>query len=141
MTAPVQDGPGARSPARTRRIIGSDRPFDEAAARASAERNADGGVQDQRAQGRQIGAQWHGGRIEAITRPTLVLHGEDDALIKPRAGRVIASRIPGSRLVPLPGVGHELPEPAWERVAAEMRGLADTAGPPPPGSGTVTPDP
>ncbi|MGW0551161.1 alpha/beta fold hydrolase [Streptomyces altiplanensis] len=111
----------------SRLLASPNRPFDETAAREGATRNIDGGVRDQQAQGRQIGAQWHGPEIGAITRPTLVLHGEDDPLIKPGAGKVIASRIPGSRLVLLPGVGHELPEPAWESVATEIRGLADTA--------------
>ncbi|MCC9742499.1 alpha/beta fold hydrolase [Streptomyces sp. MNU89] len=112
----------------SRLLASPSRPFDEPAVRENAERNTDGGVQDQQAQGRQIGAQWHGGRIDAITRPALVLHGEDDPLIKPRAGKATASRIPGSRLVLLPGVGHELPRFAWERVATEIRSLADTAG-------------
>ncbi len=111
----------------SRLLASPNRPFDETAAREGVARNIDGGVQDQQAQGRQIGAQWHGQKIGAITRPTLVLHGEDDPLIKPGAGKVIASRIPGSRLVLLPGVGHELPEPAWESVATEIRRLADAA--------------
>lgn len=112
-----------------RRLLASTRrAFDEAAAREASARNVDGGVQDQKAQSRQVGAQWHGQKIDAITRPTLVLHGEDDPLIKPRAAKTIASRIPDSRLVLLPEVGHELPEHAWERVSTEIRSLADTAG-------------
>ncbi|MEF3114063.1 alpha/beta hydrolase [Streptomyces chrestomyceticus] len=111
----------------TRLLASPKRPFDEPAAREAAARNLDSGVHDQQAQSRQIGAQWHGQKISAITRPTLVLHGEDDPLIKPRAGKAIASRVPGSRLVPLPEVGHEIPESAWKRVAAEVRALADTA--------------
>ncbi|WP_093802496.1 alpha/beta fold hydrolase [Streptomyces sp. Wb2n-11] len=115
----------------SRLLASPNRPFDETAAREGAALNIDGGVRDQQAQGRQIGAQWHGRRIGAITRPTLVLHGEDDPLIKPGAGKAIASRIPGSRLVLLPGVGHELPEPAWESAATEIRRLADTTRHPP----------
>lgn len=101
------------------------RPFDERAARAAAARNKDSGLHDQQAQSRQIGAQWHGPPIEAVARPTLVLHGADDPLIKPSAARAIASRVPGSRLVLLPQVGHELPEPSWRRVTDEVRALAD----------------
>ncbi|MFD7669184.1 alpha/beta fold hydrolase [Streptomyces sp. NPDC059788] len=110
-----------------RLLASPKRPFDEAAAREAVARNLDSGVQDQQAQSRQIGAQWHGRKIGAITRPTLVLHGEDDPLIKPRAAKAVASRVPGSRLVLLPEVGHEIPEPTWERVATEIRALADTA--------------
>ncbi|MFH8348985.1 alpha/beta fold hydrolase [Streptomyces sp. NPDC018045] len=117
--------------AAVRRLLASpNRPFDESAARDAAAHNLDSGTQDQQAQSRQIGAQWHGPKIDAIARPTLVLHGQDDPLIKPRAGKAIASRVPGSRLVLLPRVGHELPEPAWDRITTEIRALADTAGRP-----------
>ncbi|MFG2095576.1 alpha/beta fold hydrolase [Streptomyces sp. NPDC048612] len=111
----------------SRLLASPRRPFDEPAARDAAVRNADRGVHDQQAQSRQIGAQWHGPPISAITRPTLVLHGADDPLIKPGAGKAIASRIPDARLVLLPRVGHEFPECAWHRVATEIRGLADSS--------------
>ncbi|MEE2037655.1 alpha/beta hydrolase [Nocardiopsis sp. CT-R113] len=100
-------------------------PFDEQEGRARAERLADGGTRDVQAQSRQIGAQWHGPAISTITAPTLVLHGKDDPLIRTRAATAIASRIPGARLVVLPGVGHEIPEPVWETVAAQVRALSD----------------
>lgn len=108
-------------------------PFDEVAERARAERLADSGVRDTQAQSRQIGAQWHGPAISTITAPTLVLHGQDDPLIRPRAATAIAGRIPGARLLTLPGVGHEIPAPVWHTVAAEIRALADHA-PDPAGS-------
>lgn len=98
-------------------------PFDEREARARAERLADAGTGDTHAQSRQIGAQWHGPAINTITAPTLVLHGQDDPLIRPRAASAIASRIPGARLVTLPGVGHDIPAPVWHTVAAEIRAL------------------
>ncbi|MFJ8691976.1 alpha/beta fold hydrolase [Streptomyces roseolilacinus] len=127
------EGSIAAGVAVSRLLASPNRPFDESAAREGAARNVDGGVHDQQAQSRQIGAQWHGGKIDAIARPTLVLHGVDDPLIKPAAARAIASRIPGSRLVLLPEVGHELPEHAWESVTTEVRRLADTAHHLPPG--------
>lgn len=127
----TREGDIAAGVAVSRLVTSPNRPFDERAAREGATRNVDGGVQDQQAQGRQIGAQWHGPAISAITRPTLVLHGEDDPLIKPRAARVIVSRIPGARLVLLPEVGHEVPEPVWKSVASEIRTLADIAPHPP----------
>ncbi|MBB4932527.1 pimeloyl-ACP methyl ester carboxylesterase [Lipingzhangella halophila] len=101
-------------------------PFDEREARARAERLADAGARDTQAQSRQIGAQWRGAAISTITVPTLVLHGRDDPLIRPSAASAIASRIPGARLVTLPGVGHDIPAPVWHTVAAEVRGLADS---------------
>ncbi|WP_228973171.1 alpha/beta fold hydrolase [Streptomyces sp. DH12] len=119
------EGSIAAGVAVSRLLASPHRPFDEAAAREDATRNVDGGVHDRQAQSRQIGAQWHGRRIDAIARPTLVLHGADDPLIKPAAGQAIASRIPGARLVFLPGVGHELPPHSWETVTTEVRRLAD----------------
>ncbi|WP_063060646.1 alpha/beta fold hydrolase [Nocardia sienata] len=99
--------------------------FDEAAVRARLEAEPDSGIHDAQAQSRQIGAQWSGPAITGITRPTLVVHGEDDPLIEPAAAHTIASRIPGSRLLILPGVGHELPEHAWKPLATAIRELAD----------------
>ncbi|MCA2207379.1 alpha/beta fold hydrolase [Nocardia rosealba] len=99
--------------------------FDEAAVRTRLEHNPDSGIHDQEAQSRQIGAQWSGRAITEITRPTLVVHGEDDPLIKTNAAHAIASRIPGSRLLLLPRVGHDLPEHAWKSLAAAIRELAD----------------
>ncbi|MFE6741855.1 alpha/beta fold hydrolase [Streptomyces tubercidicus] len=118
------DGDVAAGIAVSRLLASPHRSFDEPAAREAAERNADRGMHDQQAQSRQIGAQWHGPPISAIARPTLVLHGEDDPLIKPSAGRAIASRIPDSRLVLLPQVGHEIPDCAWDRVVGEISRLA-----------------
>lgn len=103
--------------------------FDEEEALARAEALADAGTRDTRAQSRQIGAQWHGPPISEVTAPTLVLHGTDDPLIRPRAAAAIASRIRGARLVALPGVGHEIPPRTWSTVAGEVRVLADTAPP------------
>jgi 3-oxoadipate enol-lactonase len=61
-------------------------------------------------------------RIEA---PTLVVHGSEDLMIPLENGRMVASRIPGARLVELPGTGHlyatETPEVDTE-ISAFMRG-------------------
>ncbi|MFC5249106.1 alpha/beta fold hydrolase [Streptomyces nigrescens] len=131
----TREGAVAAGIAVSRLLASPRRPFDEPAAREAAERNADRGIHDQQAQSRQIGAQWHGPPISAVTRPTLVLHGEDDPLIKPSAGKAIASRIHNSRLVLLPQVGHEIPECAWGTVATEIRTLATNSRQPPPAPG------
>ncbi|MGW1743232.1 alpha/beta fold hydrolase [Nocardia sp. NPDC001965] len=101
------------------------REFDEDAVRTRLEHNPDSGIHDQEAQSRQIGAQWSGPAITEITRPTLVVHGEDDPLIKTSAAHAIASRIPGARLLLLPEVGHELSENAWKPLASAIRELAN----------------
>lgn len=49
-------------------------------------------------------------RLGTITQPTLVLHGAMDPLIRPEAGRDIASRIPGAELEVFEKWGHDLPD-------------------------------
>jgi len=45
-------------------------------------------------------------RLPGITAPTLVLHGDDDHLVPTANGEILASRIPGARLVLYPGARH-----------------------------------
>lgn len=50
---------------------------------------------------------WEGySRIAQITTPTLVIHGESDALVPPGNGELIAKRIPGAKLVLLEHASH-----------------------------------
>lgn len=60
-------------------------------------------------------------RLGTIGAPTLVLHGTADPLIPYGHGEALAKEIPGARLVPLPGVGHQMPPPAvWEVVVGSI---------------------
>jgi len=45
-------------------------------------------------------------RLDQITAPTLVIHGEGDRLVPPGNGKLIASRIPGAKLVMIPHASH-----------------------------------
>lgn len=99
-------------------------PFDEEAARAWVEAEVDSGPRDKKAQSRQIGAQWHGAKLSELRRPTLVLHGEQDPILKVRAAHATAKAIRGARLVTFPGVGHDLPAALWPDVAAEVAAVA-----------------
>jgi 3-oxoadipate enol-lactonase len=45
-------------------------------------------------------------RLDQITAPTLVIHGENDLLVPPGNGELIAQRIPGAKLVLIPHAGH-----------------------------------
>ena len=46
--------------------------------------------------------------LPSVTAPTMVLHGELDALVPVENGRNIAARIPGAELVTVPGANHVL---------------------------------
>jgi pimeloyl-ACP methyl ester carboxylesterase/DNA-binding CsgD family transcriptional regulator len=61
-----------------------------------------------------------------VTTPTLILHPRDDALAPFSEGRLLATLIPGARLVPLKSRNHILlaDEPAWAQFCAELRGFA-----------------
>lgn len=50
---------------------------------------------------------WEGhSRIAQITAPTLVIHGESDALVPPGNGELIAARIPGAKLALIEHASH-----------------------------------
>jgi pimeloyl-ACP methyl ester carboxylesterase len=110
-----------------RAIASPGYPFDETEVRAAVEREVTSGVRDARAQSRQTGAPWRGGRLADLTVPTLVVHGEQDPVLRPSAARATAAAVPDARLVLLPGVGHDLPRALWPRIAGEVRALADRA--------------
>ena len=47
--------------------------------------------------------------LPSIKSPTLVLHGDADALVPMPCGVDTARRIPGAKFVAIPGMGHDLP--------------------------------
>jgi 3-oxoadipate enol-lactonase len=69
--------------------------------------------------------------LPAITAPTLVLHGGDDAMTPVGNAEVLARAIPGARLVVLPGARHGYLEefrPAASAVVAEFLGRRPSGG-------------
>jgi pimeloyl-ACP methyl ester carboxylesterase len=66
-------------------------------------------------------------RLPSLRIPTLVLHGTEDRTIHPDNARLLAERIPESRLVLLEGAGHnyhvEQPDSADEAVLGFVRGV------------------
>jgi pimeloyl-ACP methyl ester carboxylesterase len=105
-------------------------PFDEDATREWIEREVDSGPRDTRAQSRQVGAPWNGPKLRELHKPALVLHGDQDPILRVSAARATAKAIDGARLVILPGVGHDLPAPLWPEIAREVRQLADRVSAP-----------
>jgi pimeloyl-ACP methyl ester carboxylesterase len=56
------------------------------------------------------------GELHRIQAPTLVIHGRDDPLVPFACGHDTARRIPGARLVAIPGMGHDLAPGVVERI-------------------------
>jgi pimeloyl-ACP methyl ester carboxylesterase len=52
----------------------------------------------------------------SITAPTVVIHGSEDPMVRPRNGRSLARDIDGARYVVVDGMGHDLPQPVWRPV-------------------------
>lgn len=55
-----------------------------------------------------------------IRLPSLVIHGEDDPLVRIAAGLDTARHIHGAKLQRIPGMGHNLPRALWPRLVAEI---------------------
>lgn len=55
-----------------------------------------------------------------IGAPTVVIHGSEDPMVRPRNGRNVARAIAGARYVVVDGMGHDLPEPVWRPVAEAL---------------------
>ncbi|WP_330186059.1 alpha/beta hydrolase [Dactylosporangium sp. AC04546] len=61
------------------------------------------------------------GELTQITAPVLVLHGTADPLFPYPHGEALAAAIPGARLVPLQGMGHQVPPRTfWNQVIEEL---------------------
>jgi pimeloyl-ACP methyl ester carboxylesterase len=60
-------------------------------------------------------------RLGDIRAPTIVLHGTEDPLLPYGHAEALAAEIPGARLLPLEGVGHEMPpRSVWDQVVAAI---------------------
>jgi len=59
-------------------------------------------------------------RLAELTMPTVVIHGTRDKLVSPSGGRATAKAVPGSRLVKIAGMGHDLPRGAWPQIVGAI---------------------
>ena len=79
--------------------------------------------------GRQLAAIYASGdrteRLRKLRVPTLVIHGEDDPLIRAAAGRATAAAIEGAELVVIDGMGHDLPRAVWPQVVGRIADLVE----------------
>jgi pimeloyl-ACP methyl ester carboxylesterase len=94
-------------------------PFDEDYIREVAGQAYDRGF-NPAGTGRQLAAILKSGdrtkRLAAISAPTLVIHGDHDRMVNPTGGAATVAAIPGARLETIPGMGHDLPTGAWDRL-------------------------
>jgi pimeloyl-ACP methyl ester carboxylesterase len=79
--------------------------------------------------GRQLAAIMASGdrtaQLRSLAVPTTVIHGRDDPLVPFRGGRATAAAIPDARLIPVPGMGHDLPREVWPQL---VDAVVETAG-------------
>jgi pimeloyl-ACP methyl ester carboxylesterase len=64
-----------------------------------------------------------GSRADGLRKlrvPTLVIHGLDDTLIAPSGGERTAELVPGAKLMLVPDMGHDRPQPLWPQLVAEI---------------------
>jgi pimeloyl-ACP methyl ester carboxylesterase len=59
--------------------------------------------------------------LPRIKAPTLVVHGTDDGLVPFPCGQDTARRIAGAKLVPIEGMGHDLPPGVVERLLLALQ--------------------
>ena len=58
--------------------------------------------------------------LGAISAPTLLLHGAEDEIVPIDVARYLAERIPGARLIEIPGAGHLAVGRAADRIGDEL---------------------
>ncbi|MGY1730912.1 alpha/beta fold hydrolase [Geodermatophilus sp. SYSU D01045] len=65
--------------------------------------------------------------LARVAVPTLVVHGEHDALVNVSGGRATAAAIPGAELLVVDGMGHDLPREVWPQLVDRITELAARA--------------
>jgi pimeloyl-ACP methyl ester carboxylesterase len=54
--------------------------------------------------------------LHGVAIPFLVVHGEADPLVTLSGGQATAAAVSGSRLLTIPGMGHDLPQALWSTI-------------------------
>lgn len=119
---------------RTWELIGSpDHPMAPGALRERVRRDLARNAPDAGGSERQFAAILASGSrvplLKLIDTPTLVLHGEQDPLVPPEAGRSTAQHIRGARFESVAGMGHDLPDALVPSLAQRLIGHFRTAEP------------
>lgn len=67
--------------------------------------------------------------LRSLRVPTLVIHGTHDKMVHVSGGRATSRAIPGSELLLVPGMGHDVPRDLHETFVEAIRRVADRARP------------
>jgi pimeloyl-ACP methyl ester carboxylesterase len=108
------------------RVISSPVHFDDALARARAERSYDRSYYPAGIGRQLLGIVASGSRSDALRQldvPTLVIHGAADPLVQVDGGRRTAEATPGAELLVLDEMGHDLPRPLWPQIIDAITAL------------------
>lgn len=65
--------------------------------------------------------------LRSLRVPALVIHGMHDKMVHVSGGRATSSAIPGSELLLVPGMGHDVPSQLHETFVEAIRRVADRA--------------
>jgi pimeloyl-ACP methyl ester carboxylesterase len=110
-------------------LIGSPAyPFDEVAMRKRAHETWERGINPAGVLRQMIAILTQPDRTRALHRlrvPTLVIHGLQDRMVHVSGGRATAHAIPGSELLLIHGMGHDLPPELFPHLVEAIRGLAN----------------
>lgn len=63
--------------------------------------------------------------LHGLRMPALVIHGDSDRMVHVSGGRATAQAIPGTELIVVRGMGHDLPIPLFDTIAGAVRRTAD----------------
>jgi pimeloyl-ACP methyl ester carboxylesterase len=113
----------------SRRLAGSAFPFDEDGIRRLVERDFDRARNYQSSLNHMLltgGEAWRG-RLREIRAPLLVIHGTEDPLFPPSEGAKLAAAVGNTPVIQIAGMGHDLPEPAWDPIIAAIVDHTDRA--------------
>jgi pimeloyl-ACP methyl ester carboxylesterase len=65
--------------------------------------------------------------LRSLRVPTLVIHGTHDKMVHVSGGRATSQAVPGSELLLIPGMGHDVPHDLHETFVDAIRRVADRA--------------
>ena len=114
----------------SRVLSGPGFPFDEQRIRERAARDYDRSFYPAGMARQMAAIVASGSRVPHLPRvsaPTLVIHGDADPLVPLEGGHDTAKHIPGAELLVIEGMGHDLPQPAWLRIAQAIAGHTEKA--------------